>query len=101
MYIIIIIVSVYFATPLESKRDQEEGGELDSHEEVRFSFSGQGEMKRRAVGLDPQENPEIKNMEVELDPQENPEIKNMEVGLDPQENKTLKRTQKSRTWRWS
>ena len=42
----------------ESRRDQEEGGELDSHEEVRLSFAGPGEMKRREVVLDPQESPE-------------------------------------------
>ena len=33
----------------ESRRDQEEGGELDSHEEVRLSFAGPGEIKRREV----------------------------------------------------
>ena len=50
----------------ESKRDQEEGGELDSHEEVRLSFAGPGEIKRREVVLDPQESPEeIKSREVE------------------------------------
>ena len=38
----------------ESRRDQEEGGELDSHEEVRCSsFAGPGEIKRREVPLDP------------------------------------------------
>ena len=31
----------------ESRRDQEEGGELDSHEED--SFAGPGEIKRREV----------------------------------------------------
>ena len=31
------------------RRDQEEGGELDSHEEVRSSFVGPGEIKRREV----------------------------------------------------
>ena len=35
--------------PPESRRDQEEGGELDSHEEVRLSFAGPGEISRRAV----------------------------------------------------
>ena len=51
----------------ESKRDQEEGRELDSHEEVRLSFAGPGEIKRREVVLDPQVNPEeIKRREVEL-----------------------------------
>ena len=50
----------------ESKRDQEEGGELDSHK-VRFSFAGPGEIKRREVVLDPQESPEeIKSREMEL-----------------------------------
>ena len=29
-----------------SRRDQEEGGELDSHEEVRLPFAGPGEIKR-------------------------------------------------------
>ena len=49
----------------ESRRDQEEGGELDSHEEVN-SFAGPGEIKRREVVLDPQESPEeIKSREVE------------------------------------
>ena len=33
----------------ESRRDQEKGGELDSHEEVRLSFGGPGEIKRREV----------------------------------------------------
>ena len=51
----------------ESNRDQEEGGELDSHEEVRLSFAGPGEIKRREGVLDPQESPEeIKSREVEL-----------------------------------
>ena len=50
----------------KSRRDQE-GGELDSHEEVRFSFAGPGEIKRREVVLDPQDSPEeIKSREVEL-----------------------------------
>ena len=30
----------------QSRRDQEEGGELDCHEEVRLSFAGPGEIKR-------------------------------------------------------
>ena len=48
-------------------RDQEEGGELDSHEEVRLSFAGPGEIKRREVVVVPQESPgEIKSREVEL-----------------------------------
>ena len=48
----------------ESRRDQKEGGELDSHEEVRLSFAGPGEIKRRE---DPQVSPEeIKSREVEL-----------------------------------
>ena len=51
----------------ESRRDQEEGGELDSHEEVRLSFAGPGEIMRREVVLDPQESPgEIKSREAEL-----------------------------------
>ena len=42
-------------------------GDLDSHEEVRLSFAGPGEIKRREVVLDPQVSPEeIKSMEVEL-----------------------------------
>ena len=50
----------------ESRRDQEEGGELDSHEEVRH-FAGPGEIKRREVVLDPQVSPEeINSREVEL-----------------------------------
>ena len=50
---------------------QEEGGELDSHEEVRLSFAGPGEIKRRDVVLDPQLSPdkEIKSREVELGPE--------------------------------
>ena len=35
-----------------SRRDQEEVDELDSHEEVRLSFEGPGEIKRREVVLD-------------------------------------------------
>ena len=51
----------------ESRRDQEEGRELDSHEEVRLSFAGPGEIKRREVALDPQESPEeIQSREDEL-----------------------------------
>ena len=51
----------------ESRRNQEEGGELDSHEEVRLSFADPGEIKSREVVLDPQESPEeIKSREVEL-----------------------------------
>ena len=47
--------------------DQEEGGELDSHEDVRLSFAGPGEVKMREVVLDPQFSPEeIKSMEVEV-----------------------------------
>ena len=42
---------------LRSRRDQEDGGELDSHGEVRLSFAGPGEIKRREVVLDPQESP--------------------------------------------
>ena len=50
-----------------SRWDQEEGGELDSHEDFRLSFAGLGEIKRREVELDPQESPEeIKSREVEL-----------------------------------
>ena len=52
----------------ESRRAQEEGGgELDSHEKVRLSLVGLGEIKRREVVLNPQESPEeIKSKEVEL-----------------------------------
>ena len=51
----------------ESRRDQEEGSELDSHEEVRLPFAGPSEIKRREVVLDPQESPEeIKSKDVEL-----------------------------------
>ena len=51
----------------ESRRDQEEGGELDSHEEVRLPFAGPGEIKRREVVLDPEESPvETKNRQVKL-----------------------------------
>ena len=51
----------------ESTRDQEKGGELDSHEEARLSFAGPGEIRKREVVLDPQESPEeIKSSEVEL-----------------------------------
>ena len=35
-------------TIAESRRDQEEGGELDS-QEARLSFAGPGEIKRREV----------------------------------------------------
>ena len=61
-------MKLYFTISLaESSRDQEEGGELDSHEEVRLSFAGPGELKRREVVLDPQVIPEeIKSREVEL-----------------------------------
>ena len=55
-----------FASSRDSRRDQEEGGELDSHEEVRH-FAGPGEIKRREVVLDPQVSPEeIKRREGEL-----------------------------------
>ena len=48
-------------------RDQEEGGELDSHEEVRLSFAGPDEIKKMEVVLDPQDSPgEINSREVEL-----------------------------------
>ena len=51
----------------ESRRDQEEGGELDSHEEVRLSLASPGEIKSREVVLNPQVSPEeVKSMEVEL-----------------------------------
>ena len=54
-----------FQPEAESRRDQEEGGELDSHEEVILLFAGPGEIKRREVELDPQESPEeIKRREV-------------------------------------
>ena len=76
----------------ESRRDQEEGGELDSHE--KDTFAGPGEIKRREVSwtltqkLDTFAGPgEIKRREVVLDPQESPEeIKSREVVLDPQES---------------
>ena len=42
-------MSDYYCLPPESRWDQEEGGELDSHEEVRLSFVGPGEIKRREV----------------------------------------------------
>ena len=43
-------------------------GDLDSHEEVRLSFAGPGEIKRTEVVLDPQESlGQIKSREVELD----------------------------------
>ena len=46
---------------------REEGGELDSYDEVRLSFPGPGEIKMREVVLDPQESPgEIKSRKVEL-----------------------------------
>ena len=41
-----------------SGRDPEEGGEMDSQEEVKLSFTGPGEMKSREVMLDPQQSPE-------------------------------------------
>ena len=51
-------MKLYFSISLaESSRDQEEGGELDSNEEVRLSFAGPGEFKRREVVLDPQVSP--------------------------------------------
>ena len=51
----------------DSRRDQEEGGELDYHKEVRLSFAGPGKIKRQEVVLDPQVSPEeIKSREVEL-----------------------------------
>ena len=54
-------------TIAESRRDQEEGGELDSHEKVRLSFAGSGDIKRREAVLDPQVSPEeIKRTEMEL-----------------------------------
>ena len=50
-----------------ARRAQEEGGELDSHEEVRLSFAGPDEIKRREMVLGPQESPgESKSREVEL-----------------------------------
>ena len=78
------------STVPETRRDQEEGGQLDSHEESWTficgsrgyqeegggagpsrrkldSFAGPGGIKRREVVLDPQESPEeIKSREVEL-----------------------------------
>ena len=53
-------------TWVQSRRDEEEGVELDSHEELDTS-AGPGEIKRREVVLDPQVSPEeIKSREVEL-----------------------------------
>ena len=40
---------------ITTRRDQEEGGELDCHEEVRLSFAGPGEIKRREVVLESHE----------------------------------------------
>ena len=53
----------------ESRRDQEEGGELDFHEELDNHLRvSPGEIKRREVVLDPQVSPgEFKSREVELD----------------------------------
>ena len=51
----------------EPRRDQEDGGDLDSHEKVGLSFTGPGEIKRREVVLNAQESlGEIKSREVEL-----------------------------------
>ena len=66
---------------ITTRRDQEEGGELDCHEEVRLSFAGPGEIKRREVVLESHEEVrlsfagpgEIKRREVVLDPQVSPE----------------------------
>ena len=50
-----------------ARRYQEEGGELDFHEEIRLSFAGPAEIERMKRVLDPQESPgEIKSREVEL-----------------------------------
>ena len=59
---------VYLLTRFtESRRDQEEGSELDSHEEVRLSLAGPGEIKWREVLLDPEESSEkIMSKEVKL-----------------------------------
>ena len=46
--------------------DQEEGGEVDSHEKVRLSLAGPGEINRREVVLNPQVSPENMSREVEL-----------------------------------
>ena len=60
-------VTATLPNPSESRQDQEEGSELDSHEEVSLSLTGPGEIKRREVVLDPQVSPEeIKSREVEL-----------------------------------
>ena len=59
-------INIVYLLFTESRRDQEEGGELDSHEEIRH-FAGPGEIKRKVVVLDPQVSPEeIKSREVEL-----------------------------------
>ena len=71
-----------------SRRDQEEGGELDSHEGETL-FAGPGEIKRKEVSWtlmkksDTFAGPgEIKRREVVLDPQVSPEeIMSREVGL--------------------
>ena len=41
-------INIVYLLFTESRRDQEEGGELDSHEEIRH-FAGPGEIKRREV----------------------------------------------------
>ena len=52
----------------ETRRDQEEGGELDFHEEMDNHLRvSPGEIKRREVVLDPQVSPgEIKSRKVKL-----------------------------------
>ena len=50
----------------ESRRNKEEGGELDSYEEFIHFFTGPGEIKRREVVLDPQESPQEIKVELGL-----------------------------------
>ena len=51
----------------ESRRDQEEGGELDSHEEVRRFCGSRRDQEAGGVAVDPEVSPEeIKSREVEL-----------------------------------
>ena len=50
-----------------SRRDQEAGGELESHEESETHFAGPREIKRREMVLDPYVSPEeIRSRELEL-----------------------------------
>ena len=52
------MVSAKIATFTQGSGDRARSrGELDSHEKVRLLFAGPGEIKRREVVLDPQDNP--------------------------------------------